>query len=122
MSHMRMSIRSTRWTIRVGLPPMVAQLVLLALYLSHPLTASCGAERADQPLRPNIVIILADDLGFSDLGCYGGEIETPHLDRMFHEGLRFSRDLLSCPPASRGAVHGRCDRSDTFRLASRPFP
>ncbi|MBP9032018.1 MAG: sulfatase-like hydrolase/transferase, partial [Dysgonomonadaceae bacterium] len=32
--------------------------------------------------RPNIVIILADDMGFSDIGCYGGEIETPHLNRL----------------------------------------
>ena len=40
--------------------------------------------------RPNIMIILADDLGFSDLGCYGGEIETPHLDRLAANGLRFT--------------------------------
>ena len=32
------------------------------------------------PLRPNVLLIMADDLGFSDLGCYGGEIETPNLD------------------------------------------
>jgi arylsulfatase A-like enzyme len=41
--------------------------------------------------RPNIVLIMADDLGFSDLGCYGGEIETPHLDRLASEGLRFTQ-------------------------------
>ena len=33
--------------------------------------------------RPNILLIVADDLGFSDLGCYGGEIHTPNLDRLF---------------------------------------
>lgn len=41
--------------------------------------------------RPNIIVIMADDLGFSDLGCYGGEIETPHLDQLAHAGLRFSQ-------------------------------
>ncbi|MBC8351056.1 MAG: arylsulfatase [Planctomycetes bacterium] len=41
--------------------------------------------------RPNILLILCDDLGFSDLGCYGGEIRTPNLDRMASEGMRFSQ-------------------------------
>jgi len=41
--------------------------------------------------RPNIVVIMADDLGFSDLGCYGSEIETPNLDALARVGLRFSQ-------------------------------
>lgn len=41
--------------------------------------------------RPNIVVILADDLGFSDLGCYGSEIATPRLDSLAKEGLRFTQ-------------------------------
>ena len=40
--------------------------------------------------QPNIMIILADDLGFSDLGCYGGEIDTPNLDQLAVNGLRFT--------------------------------
>jgi len=44
---------------------------------------------ADQ--RPNIVLIVCDDLGFSDLGCYGGEIRTPNLDRLAAQGLRFTQ-------------------------------
>ena len=40
--------------------------------------------------RPNVIVIMADDLGFSDLGCYGGEIEPPHLDRLADESGRFS--------------------------------
>jgi arylsulfatase len=41
--------------------------------------------------RPNILIILADDLGWSDLGCYGGEIRTPNLDRLGQDGIRFTQ-------------------------------
>lgn len=40
---------------------------------------------------PNIVIVMVDDMGFSDIGCYGAEIETPHLDRLAAGGLRFSQ-------------------------------
>lgn len=39
---------------------------------------------------PNIVLIMVDDMGFSDLGCYRGEIETPNIDRMATNGIRFS--------------------------------
>ena len=38
--------------------------------------------------RPNIVIIMVDDMGFSDVGCYGGEIETPNIDSLASNGLR----------------------------------
>lgn len=51
------------------------------------------------PERPNILIILADDLGYSDLGCYGGEIDTPHLDRLAAGGLRF-RHFYNTPRCS----------------------
>lgn len=40
--------------------------------------------------RPNILLIMADDLGYSDLGCYGGEIETPNIDKLAADGVRFS--------------------------------
>ncbi|MEM7392522.1 MAG: sulfatase-like hydrolase/transferase, partial [Verrucomicrobiota bacterium] len=40
--------------------------------------------------RPNIVILFADDMGYSDIGCFGAEIETPHLDRLAADGLRFT--------------------------------
>jgi arylsulfatase A-like enzyme len=62
-------------------------------------------QAVDRPARPNIVIILADDLGYSDLGCYGGEIRTPHLDRLAAGGLRFTQlyNTARCWP-SRAAV------------------
>ena len=40
---------------------------------------------------PNIIVIMADDMGYSDLGCYGGEIPTPRLDRLARNGLRFTQ-------------------------------
>lgn len=65
---------------------MRAQLLLPLLALGW----SVRAEGAQDP-PPNVVILLADDLGFSDLGCYGGEIETPHLDALAAGGLRFTQ-------------------------------
>ena len=55
--------------------------------------------------KPNILLILADDLGFSDTGCYGGEIATPHLDTLAKNGLRFTQfyNTARCWP-SRAAV------------------
>ena len=52
-------------------------------------TAALLASRASAAERPNILLILADDLGFSDIGCYGGEIATPNLDALARDGLRF---------------------------------
>ena len=58
--------------------------------------------------RTNIVLILADDLGFSDLGCYGGEIETPNLDKLAAEGLRFSQfyNCAKCAPTRTSILTG----------------
>ena len=54
---------------------------------------------------PNVVVILADDMGFSDLGCYGSEIKTPNFDRLAHGGLRFTQgyNTARCWP-TRGAL------------------
>lgn len=46
---------------------------------------------ATEAARPNVLLIMCDDLGFSDLGCYGGEIQTPHLDRLAADGMRFTQ-------------------------------
>lgn len=58
--------------------------------------------------RPNIVIILADDLGFSDIGCYGAEIHTPNLDRLAAEGLRFTQGYSAarCCPSRASLLTG----------------
>lgn len=61
----------------------------LALLAAGVLGACCTARAA--PPRPNIVLIMCDDMGYSDVGCYGGEIDTPNIDRLAAEGLRFTQ-------------------------------
>lgn len=62
---------------------------------------SASRSSIDTSQRPNIVLVLADDLGFSDLGSYGSEISTPNLDAIAKEGLRFSNyhTAANCAPA-----------------------
>ena len=58
--------------------------------------------------RANILLILADDMGFSDLGCYGAEIATPHLDRLAANGLRFTQfyNAARCCPTRAALLTG----------------
>ena len=58
--------------------------------------------------KPNVVLILADDMGFSDLGCYGGEIATPNLDRLAADGLRFTQfyNTARCCPTRASLLTG----------------
>ncbi|HEY6167741.1 MAG TPA: arylsulfatase [Verrucomicrobiae bacterium] len=60
------------------------------------------------PSRPNIVLILADDMGFSDLGCYGGEVQTPNLDQLAAGGMRFSQfyNCALCGPSRAALMTG----------------
>lgn len=70
---------------------------------------SCGKGPASgEHRRPNIVMIMADDMGYSDLGCYGGEIATPHLDRLASAGLRFTRYYTNnmCVPTRASLLSG----------------
>src|SRR5690606_33197260 len=55
------------------------------------LVSSCANSSATRTERPNIVVILADDMGCSDIGSYGGEIPPPNLDRLADSGLRFTQ-------------------------------
>jgi arylsulfatase A len=71
--------------------------------------------RAAEPARPgarlpNFVIVLADDLGYADVGCYGGKIATPNLDRLAREGMRFTDFYVAQPvcSASRTALLTGC--------------
>ena len=68
--------------------PTMRPLACFALVVSAFLAGLACA--ADAP-RPNIILIMADDMGFSDIGCYGGEVKTPNLDRLATEGMRFTQ-------------------------------
>lgn len=63
---------------------------------------------AEESARPNFLIILADDAGYSDPGCFGGEIETPHLDQLAEEGLRFTHfySTARCWPSRAALLTG----------------
>ena len=71
--------------------------------------------------RPNILLILVDDMGYSDLGCYGGEIKTPNLDRLAAEGLQFSHayNTSKCFPSRACLLTGvyaqQCGMGRTYR-------
>ena len=61
-----------------------------------------------QTQRPNVVLILNDDMGYSDIGCYGGEIDTPNLDRLAANGVRFSQfyNTARCSPSRASMLTG----------------
>ncbi len=77
-------------------------ILLTACCLMGLVTPAVAAE------KPNIVFILADDLGYSDLGCYGGEIATPHLDKLAAGGLRFTQfyNTARCWPTRAALLTG----------------
>jgi arylsulfatase A-like enzyme len=86
----------------------IIQSALLGVALFAHLLSPASSEAAD---KPNIIIILADDLGYGDLGCYGHPtIKTPNLDRMAAEGLRFTDFYAGqslCTPSRAALLTGR---------------
>lgn len=83
--------------------------------------AVLSSVRADAP-RPNVVLIVADDLGFSDIGCYGGEIPTPHIDSLARDGIRFSQfyDCAVCVPTRASLLTGLYPHQTGRALAGEP--
>ena len=71
-------------------------------------SVSGSAPDEDNSEKPNVILILVDDMGYSDLGCYGGEIETPNLDRLADEGVRFTNfyNCARCNPTRASLLTG----------------
>jgi arylsulfatase A len=86
-----------------------ARALLILTILSFGFIFSCAADEAAS--RPNVVVILADDLGYGDLACYGHpKVKTPHIDRFAAEGLKLTScyaAAANCSPARTGLMTGR---------------
>lgn len=76
--------------------------ILLSVWMFHPGAIHGAGERA------NIVLVMADDMGYSDIGCYGSEIRTPHLDELAQHGLRFTQfyNTSRCCPTRASLLTG----------------
>src|SRR5215217_5590356 len=79
-----------------------------ALTLAALLLVPASASRVEGATPPNILILLSDDMGFSDAGCYGGEIATPNLDALAKDGLRFTQfyNTARCWPTRAALLTG----------------
>ena len=88
---------------------------ILQILISALLIVSLKAE----PSKPNVIYILADDLGYGDLGCYGQKVlKTPHLDKMAAEGMRFSRNYSGstvCAPSRCTLLTGKHSGHSSIR-------
>ncbi|MEM9723454.1 MAG: sulfatase-like hydrolase/transferase, partial [Bacteroidota bacterium] len=82
---------------------------VMLLGLAFACTAPEKAKTLRSTQRPNIVLIMGDDIGYSDLGCYGAEIQTPNLDRLAYGGIRFRQfyNMAKCNPTRSSLITGR---------------
>lgn len=69
----------------------------------------CSGTNAPDPPRPNIIVIMTDDMGYSDPGCYGGEIKTPNIDLLAENGIRFTQmyNCARCCPSRASLLTGK---------------
>jgi arylsulfatase A len=90
---------------------MKPTLSFLTALLLAPLAALRAADAPKPEAKPNIIVILADDLGWGDVGCYGAtKIRTPHIDRLAREGMKFTDAHTAasfCSPSRYGLMTGR---------------
>ena len=84
------------------------QFTLIGTIAQNTFAATKTVQKGKSTPAPNILVILADDLGFSDLGCYGGEIKTPNLDSLANNGLRFTQfyNTARCWPTRAALLTG----------------
>lgn len=86
---------------------MIKNIVIL-IWLTFVASCNVGCGESMVPQRPNIIVILADDMGYSDLGCMGSEIETPNLDQLAQNGLLFTQcyNASRCCPSRASLLTG----------------
>ncbi|QDU93920.1 arylsulfatase [Lignipirellula cremea] len=86
----------------------LARLLVAVLMCGAWMQATSTATAAEKTDRPNLVVIMADDMGFSDIGCYGSEIQTPNLDRLAGQGVRFTQfyNTARCCPTRASLLTG----------------
>ncbi len=86
-------------------------------------TAVLSAAEVPRPAKPNIIVILADDLGYADLGCQGSkEVKTPHIDSIAAQGVRFTAGYVTAPqccPSRAGLLPGRYQNRFGFETNDR---
>lgn len=94
--------------MRKQLVILVSLLSMLAVIVLGGFIYKSSVIKRAKPPRPNIVLILADDLGYSDLGCYGSEISTPNLDYLANNGLRYTQfyNTSRCCPTRASLLTG----------------
>lgn len=85
---------------------------IFVLCILHPTLMPASDAAVTRRARPNVVLMMVDDMGFSDLGCYGGEIETPNIDRLARHGLRFNQ-FYNC---------AKCETTRSTMLSGRYYP
>jgi arylsulfatase A-like enzyme len=102
---------SVRWSAVIQTLVAAASTHAARLWLaSSLLLAGMGQTSGAESVRPNVVLILADDLGWSDLGCYGADLhETPHLDQLASGGVRFTNAYAApvCSPTRSSLMTGK---------------
>jgi arylsulfatase A-like enzyme len=89
---------------------MARTFFLYLFIVSNSIMIGCTSQEEinEDDSRPNIILIMADDMGFSDAGCYGGEIQTPNLDYLANNGLRFTQfyNTSRCCPTRASLLTG----------------